>query len=219
MMTTINTVAKLYDRLTPHERLRLVMGAFAREDDGEAERLVRTCPRFTYKALDFDYMHLYDAWVRKATEFALLWVEAAGRHQHVETAIWGMARMREQYINGLNRGWQVAGMEGNFIEPDIAEAAHVHSETATAVEREQHERIGELKGMVAGLHRFCAAVKVDPAHFMAAWTPLLESIEEHRPVLDDPAIPADEEVATQIEAVLRLNWPGLDTACEGSDER
>jgi hypothetical protein len=77
------------------------------------------------------------------------------------------------------------------------------------VDRERWARIGELKGMVAGLHTFCVAVKVDPAHFMAAWTPLLESIEEHRSVLDDPTIPVDEEIATQIEAVLRLNWPGL----------
>jgi hypothetical protein len=49
VMTTLNTVAKLYDRLTPNERLRLVMGAFARDDDAEIERLVRTCPRYTYK--------------------------------------------------------------------------------------------------------------------------------------------------------------------------
>ncbi|GEM_PF-5493399 len=217
-MTTLNTVAKLYDRLTPHERLRLVMGAFAREDDGEAERLVRTCPRFTYKTLDFDYMQLYEAWVRKATEFALLWIEAVGRYQRVETAIWGMARIREQYINGLNRGWRMAGNEEDFIAPEEATAHFAHSDTPDPMDTERRARIGELKGMVAGLHRFCAMVKVDPSHFMAAWTPLVESIEELRPVLDDSAIPADEEVATQIEEVLRLNWPGLDAAREGSDE-
>jgi hypothetical protein len=106
-MTTLNTVAKLYDRLTPHERLCLVMGAFAREDDGEAERLVRACPRYTYTMMDWEYMQLYDVWTRKATEFALLWIEAAGRYRHVETAILGMKLVREHYITGLNRGWQV----------------------------------------------------------------------------------------------------------------
>ena len=217
-MTTLNTVAKLYDRLTPHERLRLVMDAFAREDDGEAERLVHTCPRFTYKTLDFAYMQLYEAWVRKATEFALLWVEAVGRYQRVATAIWGMERIREQYISGLNRGWQVAGMEGNFIAPGEVTAYFASNNTPDPIENERRERIGELKGMMAGLHRFCAAAKIDTTHFMAAWTPLLESIEEHRSVLDDPAIPADEEVATQIEAVLRLNWPGMEeAAAEGSE--
>lgn len=218
-MTTLNTVAKLYDRLTPQERLRLVMDAFAREDDGEAERLVRACPRYTYTMKDWEYTQLYETWTRKATDFALLWIEAAGRYQHVETAILGMKLVREQYINGLNCGWQAAGMDGNFMEPEAAEASPTHIKTMQGVERERRARIGELKGMVAGLHRFCAVVKVEPSHFMAAWTPLLESIEEHRPVLDDPAIPADEEIATQIEAVLRLNWPGVDTAREASDER
>jgi hypothetical protein len=216
-MTTLNGVAKLYDRLTPHERLLLVMGAFAREDEGEAERLVRTCPRYAYRTLDFDYMHLYEAWVRKATEFALLWIEAVGRYQRVETAIWGMARIREQYINGLNRGWQVAGMEGNFLEPDMAEASLVHNETATEMDAVRRAGVAELKGMVAGLHRFCVAARVDPSHFMAAWTPLLASMAEHRAVLDDPAIPADEEVTTQIEAVLRLNWPGMEGPAEGGE--
>ncbi len=218
-MATLNTVAKLYDRLTPHERLRLVMDAFAREDDGEAERLVRACPRYTYTMMDFEYTQLYEVWTRKATEFALLWIEAAGRYQHVLTAILGMELVRERYIDGLNRGWQAAGMDGDFIEPGMADASPLHIETVEGADRTRRARIGELKGMVAGLHRFCAVVKVDPSHFMAAWTPLLESIEEHRPVLDDPAVPADEKIATQIEAVLRLNWPGLGTAHGGGDER
>jgi hypothetical protein len=218
-MTTLNTVAKLYDRLTPHERLRLVMDAFARADDGEAERLVRACPRFTYTMMDWEYAQLYEMWTRKATEFALLWIEAAGRYQHVLTAILGMELVRERYIDGLNRGWQAAGMDGDFMDPDVADASPLHIETVKGADRERRARIGELKGMVAGLHRFCAAAKVDPSHFMAAWTPLLESIAEHRSVLDDPAIPTDEDIVTQIEAVLRLNWPGLDTACEGNDVR
>ncbi len=218
-MTTLNTVAKLYDRLTPNERLRLVMGAFARDDDAEIERLVRACPRYTYTMMDWEYMQRYEVWTRKATEFALLWIEAVGRYRHVETAILGMKLVREHYITGLNRGWQAAGMDGNLMEPEAAGASPLHIETMQSVDRERWARIGELKGMVAGLHTFCVAVKVDPAHFMAAWTLLLESIEEHRSVLDDPTIPVDEEIATQIEAVLRLNWPGLDAACEGNDER
>lgn len=218
-MATLNSVAKLYDRLTPHERLLLVMGAFARADDGEAERLVHTCPRYTYKTLDFDYMQLYEAWVRKATEFALLWIEAAGRYGRVETAIWGMTKMRERFVDGLNRGWQAAGMDGDFIESEAADAHFADTDTTRAMERERRERIAELKGMVAGLHRFCAAARVDETHFMAAWTPLLESIEEHRPVLDDRTVPADEEAAAQIEAVMRVNWPGLDASREENDER
>jgi hypothetical protein len=73
--------------------------------------------------MDWEYTQLYEVWTRKATEFALLWMEAAGRYRHVETAILGMKLVREQYITGLNRGWQAAGMDGNLIEPEAAGAS------------------------------------------------------------------------------------------------
>ena len=48
-----------YDRLTPRERLRLVMDALAREDLPEASRLRHACPRKVYKTYDsaFDTPH------------------------------------------------------------------------------------------------------------------------------------------------------------------
>src|SRR5829696_5131449 len=41
-------LGKLYDRLTPEERLRLVIEAETRGDEEESERLVRGAPRYTY---------------------------------------------------------------------------------------------------------------------------------------------------------------------------
>ncbi len=49
-------LAKLYDRLTAHERLRLVIGAQARGDDAEVDRLVQSCPRVNYSAGDDAYV-------------------------------------------------------------------------------------------------------------------------------------------------------------------
>src|SRR5919107_4620731 len=40
---------RYYDRLTPEERFRLDVLAMARGDAAESERLVVSCPRFSYK--------------------------------------------------------------------------------------------------------------------------------------------------------------------------
>ena len=41
-----------YEILTSHERFALILEAMARRDDGEADRLEDTCPRFLYRAED-----------------------------------------------------------------------------------------------------------------------------------------------------------------------
>jgi hypothetical protein len=43
------TLERNYDRLTPRERLRLVMDALGREDLAEASRLRRSCPLKAYR--------------------------------------------------------------------------------------------------------------------------------------------------------------------------
>lgn len=48
-------LAKLYDRLTGLERLKLAIEASARGDKAEAERLRQTCPRATYNCGDEAY--------------------------------------------------------------------------------------------------------------------------------------------------------------------
>jgi hypothetical protein len=49
----IKPLAKLYDRLTPHERLPLIIAAADRGDDAEADRLARSAPRFGCRLPDY----------------------------------------------------------------------------------------------------------------------------------------------------------------------
>jgi hypothetical protein len=46
-------LAKLYDRLTPRERLPLILAASVRGDEIEADRLARSAPRLTYQLPDY----------------------------------------------------------------------------------------------------------------------------------------------------------------------
>jgi hypothetical protein len=46
---------RLYEQFAPPERLTLLIEAMARGDDKEAERLHRTCPRFSYTGPDAEF--------------------------------------------------------------------------------------------------------------------------------------------------------------------
>ena len=51
-MKTPRALGNLYGGLTPQERFALVLAADAREDQTEAERLIRSCRKTTYTAND-----------------------------------------------------------------------------------------------------------------------------------------------------------------------
>jgi hypothetical protein len=60
----VNRLARLYDRLTPDERLCAFVDALARKDDQELDRLNETCPRKTYVCDDWAYRgRLRDLWI------------------------------------------------------------------------------------------------------------------------------------------------------------
>jgi hypothetical protein len=46
-------LAKLYDRLTPRERLPLILAASARDDDVEGQRLAQSAPRMALRLPDY----------------------------------------------------------------------------------------------------------------------------------------------------------------------
>jgi hypothetical protein len=51
----VKDLTKLYDRLTPVERLRAFVEAAGRRDTAEMDRLNDTCPRKTYEMEDYAY--------------------------------------------------------------------------------------------------------------------------------------------------------------------
>jgi hypothetical protein len=53
--------AKLYDRLTPEERFKLLIEAIVRGDETEYRNLERSCPRLIYEMNDMAYEDLVRA--------------------------------------------------------------------------------------------------------------------------------------------------------------
>jgi hypothetical protein len=59
-----------------------------------------------------------------------------------------------------------------------------------------------------GFVGFCRAIRLDPELVLRAWwPPLVDEIEELRPLLEG-AIPANAELVVQVERLFQSSWPG-----------
>jgi hypothetical protein len=120
-----NGLGKLYDRLTPEERFRLDVEAMARGDTEESERLVDTCPRYTYAMTDLAFSGRWQT----TTEMVLVLCLDLTQHMSRLTMIDAIretlpfARViyhnegEWAYLEGHERGsryvWERAGMSGD----------------------------------------------------------------------------------------------------------
>ena len=121
-------LGKLYDRLTPEERFRLVVEAEARGDERETEWLVRSAPRYTYEEADPAYTGLARA--SKDLTWAvyldllprLAQVQIARAFAEILPRVCGAFAKdaRASYLSGRREGaqraWRAAGKEGDSPE-------------------------------------------------------------------------------------------------------
>jgi hypothetical protein len=119
-----NGLHRHYDRLTPEERFRLDVLAMARGDKQESERLVTSCPRFTYTMNDRGFTW---RWVG-ALDLALrVYLDMAGYLDRIKTIeavravlpyheTFARERMLDAFVEGhrggARQGWREAGGEG-----------------------------------------------------------------------------------------------------------
>src|SRR5919107_87151 len=121
-----NDLGKLYDRLTPKERFKLVVEAQIRGDNKEFRQLIQSAPRYTYEQADPAYTALVRAsknltWticldllprlanVRMARAFAEILPLACS--SFAKDARNYYLRGRQE---GAERAWRVAGKEGDL---------------------------------------------------------------------------------------------------------
>lgn len=97
-----------YDKLTPEERFRLDVLAMARGDKQESERLVSSCPKFTYTITDNAFS---GRWLGALdiTLRSYLWV--AGYLDRLKTleAIWEILPLQAGYARDRTRDAYVEG--------------------------------------------------------------------------------------------------------------
>jgi hypothetical protein len=131
-----NGLAKLYDRLTPRERLPLILAASARGDDVEAERLARSAPRRDVRLPDY---HGLGEGMLFACLFHLLAL--------LDTALlhWQAAGLQSQASAFL-------GEDGEACAERLGEAARIYAYLFTV--------------KMDGWRRFCSEFNVDPDFLM-----------------------------------------------------
>jgi hypothetical protein len=118
-----DALARLYDRLTPLERLPLIMAAVERGDDAEADRLSRSAPRMHVGLPDYHglgdgllllsllhmigQLHLGLLYWR-GSELAAEWQEfARGKEDKARgDRLWGLVRMAAYRIVIESDGWR-----------------------------------------------------------------------------------------------------------------
>lgn len=120
-----NGLGKLYDRLTPEERFRLDVEATAREDERESEKLVDTCPRKAYTALDYGFSGRWLASGEITHMLCLDLCQHLCRLQMLDALTASLPMLRVSLVNeahaaymdgheaGSRHAWREAGMEGD----------------------------------------------------------------------------------------------------------
>ncbi|MBA2691490.1 MAG: hypothetical protein H0U65_03220 [Rubrobacter sp.] len=125
MAVNRNGLGKLYDRLTPEERFRLDVEATARGDDRESEKLVETCPRKAYTALDHGFSGRWLASGEISRALCLDLCQHLSRLQMLDALMVSLPTLRVSlvdeahaaYVDGHEAGsrhaWKMAGMDGD----------------------------------------------------------------------------------------------------------
>lgn len=103
-----NGLAKLYDRLTPHERLPLIVAASLRGDDAERDRLVNSAPKHLYKVQDYywladGFQSLTLIHLVQMLELSSLYWRASGLLESIDAVYGDKGEKRSDEILGLLR--------------------------------------------------------------------------------------------------------------------
>ena len=148
-------LTSMYDRLTAEERFRLVVEAFAREDQREAERLSTTCPRKVYemndlafssrlRASDLIVSQVYAELVEVLSALRTIEANREAIEAYEELLFSSLERATEEaalsfhqgWDAGCDHAWQVAGKHGPFPWNDKADLNERVKEMAKRIRAE-----------------------------------------------------------------------------------
>ena len=218
-----HALARLYDRLEPDERFRLVVQALARGDRAEADRLGRACPVKRYAISDPRYADRLELSDELTLVVLLELVPKLTKLRMVEVFRMLSDFLGEldehtamlAYVEGLEAGWRAAGGEGERPPEAMAEGALDRLVARGADVRAHYQRMCD--GLAAelaadarpardGFAAFCRdELGLEPEALIAAWMrPALALLEEHRAALD--AAECDPEARDALATVLGVAW-------------
>jgi hypothetical protein len=157
-----------YPQLTPSERLRLALQAAGRDDGPELKRLMESCPRVQVTMDDPQFCHRLLSIERIGAMFATGWFHA--RQDQVRFDIAGMmvASAPTFFADGFRAGLVAAGAQPDATTDGRVQEIDAEYAKLAAKAIARHDKVvANLKGLYAGLERFCTAVDLPIKDFLA----------------------------------------------------
>ena len=221
-----NGLHRHYDRLTPEERFRLDVLAMAREDKQESERLVSSCPKFSYTMTDNAFS---GRWLGALdiTLRSYLWVaHYLDRLKTLEAirkilplqADYARDRTRDAYVEGHRAGarqawqgdgpapeWPLEGIDEEKVDELAVLGASIMPEILAGLERRE---AGNALTLWRGFAAFCGdflgldALKVLTV-VLEPGVPRIEGLEATAERLD---LEPDAEQVEEIREGLAEAW-------------
>jgi hypothetical protein len=169
---TTNHLAKLYDTLTPRERLPLIIAAGARGDEAEHERLCTSAPPLAFREPDY---------------YSLARAMGQAVHYHLLTLLDLAARFWQWWGLWMSYGLHDPGTARAKKRPRRqGEADEALAWRAGCVVRYYASR---FVAHVEGWKRFCTELHIDPEvqlNFMIGWETIVQTEKQARALAFTP---------------------------------
>ena len=227
-----NGLKRHYDKLTVEERFRLDVLAMARGDKQESERLVSSCPRFSYTMTD---RHFSGRWmlVLDLTLRLYVWVaehlDRIDALRAVRAALpvqdeYARERMRDAYVEGHRAGarqawgaaeaegpapeWPLGGIDEGGVDELAGLGASIMPEILDGLERRE---AGEALNLWRGFGAFCGDVLGLEAGKVLAVVlePAAGRIEDLEATAERLDLGADAEKVEEIREGLSGAWDSV----------
>lgn len=228
-----NGLKRHYDKLTPEERFRLDVLAMARGDKQESERLVSSCPRFSYTMTD---RHFSGRWmlVLDLTLRLYVWVaehlDRLDALRAVRAALpvqddYARERMRDAFVEGHKAGarqawgaakgkgpapeWPLEGIDEGKVDELAGLGASIMPEILDGLERRE---AAEALNLWRGFGAFCADVLGLEAGKVLAVVlePAVKRVEDLEATAERLEIEPDAERVEEARAGLAEAWRSVE---------
>jgi len=221
-------VTRYYERLEPRERMIAAIGAAARADDQEIDRLVGSCPRHTYVETDVAFTQRMRAAGYVTTALAvelgpllrtLIVLDSVCDYLEVRSdryinALWLAARAA--LWQGVQWGWARSGRNDDPPDPndlddelltdlDTARLENISADTVTPLRQIAADLARFGRSTLDGFGQWASDEGLDSLVLVAAFAGYLSPhIEEARPMFDTAQ--PDPEAAEAFADICRALW-------------
>jgi hypothetical protein len=190
-------LASYYDRLTPEERFKLFIEAWARGDEGECRHLESSCPKRTYEMDDVAYLDRVKASEELTT---IMCLDLAPRLAKVQ--------MLAAFKDSLPFIYKACVDEENPDREKTSAKLGGLIEVANVLDKVRRDIVRDAGAMWFGFSNFSSTqLGIEPKKLAKVWfAPALEEVEFLESFMADEP---DWEKVSEYEAILAELWHRL----------